>query len=268
MPARLDPRQTLARPDLADQRLDGVVAAAAYRATVAHQCVTRVAAMRAAPDAASEQTNQLLFGEAFDVLDSGDGWAWGQSRRDGYVGWVQLAALAGEVLIPTHRVSAVRGAASDLGALPLNALVTIETTDDGQVRAARAGAVAAADLADLSLFDAEPIAVAERFMGTHYVWGGRVAEGLDCSGLVQQALYACGRGSRRDADQQADEVGAPIRATDLRRGDLVFWPEHVGLMLDETRLLHANGHHMAVTADPLAEVVTRIGREPTAYRRP
>ncbi len=108
------------------------------------------------------------------------------------------------------------------------------------------------------------------FLGAPYLWGGRDSLGLDCSGLVQQALYAVGAACPRDTDQQA-LLGESVPRSELARGDLVFWRGHVGMMLDETRLIHANAHHMAVAIEPLSAAVARIagkgGGEPTAMRR-
>ena len=116
----------------------------------------------------------------------------------------------------------------------------------------------------------EPTATAERFLGTPYLWGGRDSVGIDCSGLVQQALYAGGLACPRDSDLQA-RLGDPAKPETLARGDLVFWRGHVGMMLDEARLIHANAWHMAVAIEPLAEALERIARrgggDPTAFRR-
>jgi len=274
-----DPRLTLARGDLAEQALEGIVCAAAYRPTRAMQCAVPAAPLRKAPDPAAEQQDQLVFGEIFEVLEVEGGFAFGRARRDGYVGWVPTEALTAEVLAPTHRVSAIRTyafaepdmkAASPV-ALTLNSLVTVEARNRRFVRVARTGWIPEAHLAALDEFDREPVAVAERFVGAPYQWGGRESVGLDCSGLVQQALYACGRGCARDADQQEAELGEPIAPETLRRGDLVFWNGHVGLMTDGERLIHATGWHMAVVVEPLADVVARMHEAgagaPTAYRR-
>ena len=111
--------------------------------------------------------------------------------------------------------------------------------------------------------------MALRFLGAPYLWGGRESLGLDCSGLVQQALFACGLACPRDTDQQ-EELGTAIDAADFGRGDLVFWKGHVAIGLGEGRIIHANGHHMATAVEPLAEAVARIaaaGSDPTSYRR-
>lgn len=268
-----DPRTTLAREDLADQALEGLVRARRFLVPTAMQARVAVAALRAAPDAAAETLDQLVFGEAFDVLERRDGWAWGQARRDGMVGWVALDALAEGARAPSHRVAVLEAVvrdgpaagAAEISRLPLNALVTVEAAEGPRLRLA-AGWVEAADLAALDAFDRDAAAVAERFVGAPFVPGGRERRGLDAAALVQQALYACGLGCPRTADGQArlgHAVAAPGR---LRRGDLVCWSGHVAMMVDARTLVHADAEAGAVRLEALDAAVARSG-QPTALRR-
>ncbi|HWE47842.1 MAG TPA: NlpC/P60 family protein [Caulobacteraceae bacterium] len=269
-----DPRTTLAREDLADQALDGIVRARAYRATQALQCAGYAVAVHQAPDAQSEQIDQLIFGEIFDVLERREGFAWGRARRDGYVGWVQDHQLKNDVLAPTHRVSALRTLAfhqPDAHAtsnmlLTLNSLVTVEEDRGRFVKVARAGWVFSHHLAEIGVFDTDPVAVAERHLGAPYFWGGRESVALDCSGLVQQALFACGRACPRDADLQEAALGHAIERENLRRGDLVFWHGHVAWMLDDANVIHATGHSMQVAVEALDAVVQRFEDAPRSKR--
>ena len=273
-----DPRTTLARNDLAARSLEGVVRAETFAEATTYRVKTSQTAMLAAASAASEQVDQLLFGEIFDALDADDRFVWGQSRRDGYVGWVETATLSTEIDAPTHWVKALRTAAfatpsiksAVWGWLSLNALVTVTETVDAMAQVADAGWVPLCHLAPIGQNYAPPTDTAATFLGAPYVWGGRDSLGLDCSGLIQQALYAAGLSCPRDADQQA-LLGREIDPIDLRRGDLVFWDGHVGMMLDDRRLLHASAHHMAVAVEPLSEAIARIAGkgvgQPTAYRR-
>jgi cell wall-associated NlpC family hydrolase len=274
-----DPRHTLARPDLAAAWLEGVTPASRYAAATAWRTKGPAVAILASGDPMAAQVDQLLFGEAFDVIEVSRGFAWGQARRNGYVGFVEAEALSPDVFAPTHWVSAPSTFAfaepsiksRPFGPLSLNALVEIEAEDDRLALARGAGWIAKIHLRPIGRVFEDPASVAEGFVGVPYLWGGRTCVGLDCSGLVQQALFACGRGCPRDTDQQAG-LGVAVRGTDLRRGDLVFWPGHVGMMLDADRLIHANAHHMAVAVEPLAAAADRIARtatgEPTAFRRP
>lgn len=273
-----DPRTILARADLAAADLEGRVRAARFSATTPMTCAAPTAAIRRAPDSAGEQMDQLLFGERFEVLEETGGWAWGQARRDGYVGFVERAALGPAGPAPTHRVSALRAYAFSepsiksrpLGLYSINALVRLGEREGRFAKVSHGGWFVESQLAEIGAVETDPAAVAERFLGAAYQWGGRESMGLDCSGLVQQALFACGRACPRDTDQQA-QMGAAIEANALTRGDLVFWRGHVGMMLDAERLIHANAHHMAVALEPLAEAIARISAagsgEPTGYRR-
>jgi hypothetical protein len=262
----------------AARALEGVVAADRYFEPQPMTVRAGATPLRAAADPASVQNDQLLFGEGFDLLVSERGWGFGQTRRDGYVGWVQVADLKPGAPAPTHRVGvlgSVALCAPDVRAparlsLSLNALVRVEAREGRFARVEGAGWVAETHLAPFGLFDPDPAAVAERHVGTPYLWGGRDRLGIDCSGLVQQALFACGRGCPRDSDQQA-KLGAAVEAGDLRRGDLVCWTGHIGMMVDADRIVHASGYQMAVVIEPLAEAVAArmdgAGR-PTTYRRP
>ncbi len=286
-----DPRLTLARPDLADARLEGLVKAERYAPARPMRVAAPVAPMHRAPDHASERVDEMIYGETFAALapagDSADDFVWGQARRDGHVGFVPAGALAPVADPPTHRVAAIRtyafaeasirSAAS--GPFSLNALVRIEAQEGAFNRAADGGWFWSGHLALIGSFERDPAAVAERFLGAPYLWGGRTSAGLDCSGLIQQALYACGKACPRDADLQlaegrkiagADMAPSDLACSDLARGDLVGWRRHIGMLLDETHLIHATAYHMAVVIEPLADATARneaAGRGPTVFRR-
>lgn len=232
--AFLDPRTTLARPDLADQALEGVVRAAAFRTPRPMHGALPVADISAEANAGSERIDQLLFGEAFDVLDTRGDRVWGRARRDGVVGWMAVADLGDGAPAPTHHM-AVAG-----GDLPLNALCGV-----------RPGAEA------IGAFERDPVLVAERLISTPHQPGARSSLSTDCAGLVQQALYACGLDGPRYADQQA-ELGHAVTRAEARRGDLVVWLHptggpswtgHSALMLDADRLIHASGDRGGVVVE-------------------
>lgn len=273
-----DPRITPWRDGIAARSLEGVLEAEVYLDPKAMGCMAAAAPIRSAPDANSEQMDQLLFGERFEVLEEEGAWVFGQAARDGYVGFVEASALAPAGAMPTHRVAALRTYAfaeasiksRALGPYSINSLVTVEAVEGQLAKVAGAGWMTAAHLSPIGVFEDDWAAVAERFVGAPYLWGGRESLGLDCSGLTQQALFACGRACPRDTDQQ-QALGLEIDAEAFDRGDLVFWKGHVALGLGDGRIVHANGHHMAAVIEPLAEAIARIDAagsgQPTSYRR-
>ena len=273
-----DPRITPWRDGIAARSLEGVLEAEVYLDPKAMSCMAAATAIRAAASADAEQMDQLLFGERFEVLEEEGDWLFGQAARDGYVGFVHAPALQPAGAMPTHRVSALRTYAfaeasiksRAIGPYSINSLVTVEAVEGKLAKVTGAGWMTVAHLSPIGQFEDDWAAVAERFVGAPYLWGGRESLGLDCSGLTQQALFACGRACPRDTDQQ-QAIGLEIDAADFGRGDLVFWKGHVALGLGDGRIVHANGHHMATAIEPLSEAIARIdgagSGQPTGYRR-
>lgn len=265
----IDKRRNAFRPDLADKRLEGRVEAARFVEGVAMQVATPIASVRRAPAATAMQLTQALMGETLQVFDEAGGWAFVQLDRDHYVGYVERAFLSSEVLAPTHRIAVplahIYPQASlrtqPAVAVPMNATVTVAGMEGSYARLARGGFIYAAHLKPVAEVETDYVAVAERLLHAPYYWGGKSVSGIDCSGLVQLALEACGANCPRDSDMQEQELGQPLRINDmdaLRRGDLVFWKGHVGIVQWPDRLLHANGHHMLVVSEPLGDAVHRI----------
>ncbi len=218
------------------------------------------------------------------MLENKDGWCWLQLDRDGYVGYVESTALTNEIIEPTHRIKALATyiypepniKAPPIAELSLGARVRIVGFDDTLARLASGGYVPTRHATEVDRVEFDFVDVAERFVGSPYLWGGRTRRGLDCSGLVQTAMHAAGFGdTHRDSHMQETTIGTPVLVPEnlegLKRGDLVFWPGHVAIMLDDLMMLHANAHHMSVVAEPLSTAVARIGRNGTklsSIRRP
>ena len=282
MAAAFDPRVTPARPDLAAAELADRVEAARYVAGEARQVIAPAAPLSFTAAADARLESELLFGERFTVYEDKSGWAWGQAALDGYVGYLPAAALGAWEGRATHVVGVPRAHLYPAPAvktrarhgLSLGARLRIVDEADGYGRLQSGDWVYARHLAEIDAPAPDWVATALSLAGAPYVWGGRSADGLDCSALVQLALQRAGRDCPRDSDQQAAALGAPVETDDLtalRRGDLVYWPDHVGIALGDGRLLHANATWMQVVAEPFADVLGRGGEtDPaaiTAIRR-
>jgi hypothetical protein len=215
---------------------------------------------------------EALKGERITVYDtSQDGWAWGQLAGDGYVGFVPASALRASGPAATHKVTALRtfvfpGPSIKLPpteTLSFGCRLAVARIDGAFAITASGGHVPVLHLAPVAAIETDFVAVAERFLGTPYLWGGKTSLGIDCSGLVQLALNACGIGCPRDTDMQEQTLGSalahPHELKQLRRGDLVFWKGHVAIVRDHATVVHANAsRHMAVALEPIAEALPRI----------
>lgn len=275
------------RADLADERLRGMVEADRFVPGRPARIAVPVADLREAPRPDAGLNSQLLFGDDVRVFDESEGWAWVQAERDGYVGYVADTAIGPIMGQATHVVGAPRtfvypGPDMKLprsGQLSMGSLMTIagfaETRGTRYAVMASGEAIVAGHLKSIADVAGDYVAVAETLLNTPYLWGGSSGFGVDCSGLVQLSQRMAGRDVLRDTDMQAETAGEVIDAgpdfSALRRGDLVFWKGHVAIMTDAENMIHANGHTMLVSREPLAAAVERISYlygGPTGFRRP
>jgi cell wall-associated NlpC family hydrolase len=277
-----DPRLTPARPDLAAKYLEGKVKAARFVEGEEFEISDALAPLRENPSSDSMLSTQALKGERVTIYDrNGEGFAWGQLNNDGYVGWLPDRALAKPVAAPTHKITALRTLAfpgPSIKLPPVETLVMGTTVtvarEDGVFAVTREGwHLPRLHIGGLDQMAEDFVAVAERFVGTPYLWGGKSSLGIDCSGLVQVSLNAAGTGCPRDSDMQQDGLGralAPAEYAKLQRGDLIFWKGHVAIARDAETIVHANAHHMATVIENAREAIARIkaaGSEVMAIKR-
>ncbi|MCT4655816.1 MAG: C40 family peptidase [Cohaesibacter sp.] len=282
----LNPTLNAYRPDLADIRLQGQVEADQFVKPTIMRVQLPVAPLKREPNGASGLDSQALLGEVVRVFEHrDDGWCWVQLEGDDYVGYMPSSALGpyrhdmgGE---PTCYVSAPRTflypgpdlkfPATSFLSLGAGLVLGEEVETRGTLyrkvlnmpgpqesehwvvsQHVRKATEAAADF----------VTVAQSLIGTPYLWGGKSSLGIDCSGLVQLACQMAGINVQRDASMQEKTAGEMLDLSgglpSLKRGDLVFWTGHVGIMTDEDTLLHANGHHMMVAEESLRGAMDRI----------
>ena len=274
--ASLDRRLNPYRDDIAGAHLRGEVAASRFVDGVDRQVVVPSVPLLRRPETNAPMETQLVYGETFRVYEEKGGWAWGQSAHDDYVGYADAKSLSARLHEVTHTVAVLRTfifPKADIKSrpvigLPMNAKLRVVSAQGSFSVLARGGYVFTGHLAPLGVHAQDVVTVAEQFEGVPYLWGGRDSLGIDCSGLVQTCLERAGISSLRDTDMQETALGEPLPLpvdfAKLRRGDLVYWKGHVGIMRDREDLIHANAAHMRVAIEPLSEAVARIGKNGTA----
>ncbi len=263
-----DRRLTPATNRIAHTSLRGRVDAPLYTEGQRLQIAVALVDLLRSPSGARDR--QLCLGETFTVIDRDQSHAFGFAAKDGYCGWLPDAALA-DGPEPTHWIASPgshlypspKASSKELAALPMLARLAVIGQVGTYAETAR-GYVPVSHLMPLGQDLSDPVTVAELFLHTPYLWGGNSRAGLDCSGLCQIAHHACGIAMPGDADLQ-ESVGCEVQMgvqsqslAQFSRGDLLFWPGHVAIVVDDTRLIHANGHTMSVAYEGIAACIARI----------
>jgi cell wall-associated NlpC family hydrolase len=225
------------------------------------QVTAGLADLLRSPNDARER--QLPFGTAFCVIDRDQGHAFGFAVQDGYCGWLNEMAF-GDLPAATHWVKTTgthlypepRVQSREIMPLPMGAQICV-LAQHGGFAETPLGFVPLPHLTPKGQFLTDPAGVAEQFLGTPYLWGGRTGDGIDCSGLVQAALLACGLGCPRDSDQQLAEVGAAVAYANRKPGDLVFFNtlrntfSHVGIYIGDGKFVHSPSSGATVRVDDM-----------------
>ena len=240
-----------------------------------YQVISSVVDVRGVPDASAPKEKfetQLVRGEIFIVSEEKDGWCKGVCAHDNYPGYIESKYLSQSVIPATHVVTAVQShvysapslKSSRIETLSFGSQIAVETSAEGWAQIKGGGWIYQKNLMPMDAFDKDPIATAKKFLELPYSWGGRSGFGIDCSGLMQICLARAGIAIPRDTDVQENAVGSTVETP--KKGDLVFFPGHVGLMVDDQHIIHANAFHMKVTIEPLSVVAER-SKKITSVRR-
>lgn len=253
------------RRDLADFRLADRVFAPHYAVAARRSAGRSCPVLRAAE---GEPLSQLLAGEPFDVLEYTSTHAWGRCPIDGAVGFVAIDGLIDSfpvshaVAVPTAPIHATPTSdAPVLSQLSMGSRVAA-TPSTGEWFEVDGGYVHTGCLLALSDLTGDPVGMALKLVGSAAIPGGRSGEGVDAAGLIFLVYSLAGTTLPRFADLQMASAGVPLTdGSAVQAGDLIFFEDHVAMMVDDLVVVHADG---TVRSEPLTSL-DRFG--PVVARR-
>ncbi|MEH6630537.1 MAG: NlpC/P60 family protein [Halopseudomonas aestusnigri] len=265
----LDPRLHPIRDDLTAEYLREKVTCNKYSQGQAAQVIVGKSSLRRSPEDGSPLDSELLFGEKLTVYDERNGWAWVQNAKDSYVGYIHSADISKEIRPTTHRIQALRTYVfpkPDMKCPPIDLLsiesaISIVQIEGNYSQIQGGGWVYSAHIMSQDIAATDHVSIARRFLGTPYLWGGKTSVGIDCSGLIQVSLSACGITAQRDASMQEKTLGIPVNSEQTTEGDLIYWSGHVAIALDNKMAIHATANSMDVMIEPIAHITERVEME-------
>ncbi len=232
--------------------------------------------MKSEPNETSSLETECLFGETVEILDNHLDWVFCKLKTDNYCGWIKKEGL-GELKNPTHRVLVQRTfiyisktpKSNSLFYLPMGAKISVQNVKSNWAEInfyydnkTQTGYVPTKHIVKLHHKVKDWVKVAQLLEGTPYKWGGRDTIGLDCSALLQLSYQTYGESLPRNTSQQIRCKKKYIKnVNDLKRGCVIFWEGHVGIMIDNLNCIHANAFHMKTKTEPLFQIIKRMGKD-------
>lgn len=232
--------------------------------------------MKSEPAETSPLETECLFGEIVDVLNETLDWVYCKLNTDNYCGWIKKKSLA-ILKDPTHRVIVNRSfiytnknsKSNCYLYLPMGSRLLVEniSADWAEISfyfndKVQIGYVPSTHIVDLDHIVKDWVKTAQLLEGTPYKWGGRDTIGLDCSALLQLSYQTYGEIIPRNTAQQMKLNKKNIEdINDLKRGCVIFWKGHVGIMIDSSNCIHSNAFHMKTKTEPLSEIINRNGEK-------
>jgi cell wall-associated NlpC family hydrolase len=234
------------------------------------QIVTRSAPFLLEPEPFAELASEILYGETVETISHHGDYLKAKCLTDGYEGYIEKSALSDDLVDFTHKVIKLHSFIynepdyKSRSVTYLSFLSRLSVTGDeenGFAEIEGGGWIWTDDIAPKDYKIQDYTKAAEMFIGIPYVWGGRTSRGLDCSGLVQLSLLHAGIACPRDSGDQHKQIkGEHIELTNayapdgLKRGDLVFFKGHVGIMTSPSHILNATARTLDIRTEELADM--------------
>ena len=217
------------------------------------------------PSNNSEVLSQILYGEKFKILSKKNGWLKIKTSFDNYIGYIKNGKYNSDFK-PQYKIFKLKSKIFkkiNNKFLPTNNFlffasgISIKRRDKIYFEFEKNKWIKKDDIKKIDHYEKNFVKIFKLFLGSKYLWGGKSSKGIDCSALVQIYFYYNRIFFPRDSKDQIKFCKKKLN-NKKSKGDIIFWKGHVGVCINNSKLIHAYGPKKKVIIMPINYTINLI----------
>ena len=217
------------------------------------------------PNAFSEVTSQILYGEKFKIISKNKNWIKIKVSFDNYTGYIKNKYYTKDHQ-PTHKIFTLKANIYNKqknktkNFLPFASRISMINENKKFVEFEKDKWINKKDIKKINHIEKDYLKVLKMFLKIKYLWGGKTYRGIDCSAILQLFFYYNNKFYPRDTKDQIKYSAKKNRSKVFKKGDIIFWKGHVAVCINAQKLIHAYGPEKKVLIMNIKETINRIER--------
>ncbi len=217
------------------------------------------------PNAFSEVTSQILYGEKFKIISKNKSWIKIKVSFDNYTGYIKNKDYIKDHQ-PTHKIFTLKANIYNKqknktkNFLPFASRISIIHENKKFIEFEKNKWIKKKDIKKINHIEKDYLKVLKMFLKIKYLWGGKTYRGIDCSAILQLFFYYNNKFYPRDTKDQIKYSAKKNRSKVFKKGDIIFWKGHVAVCINAQKLIHAYGPEKKVLIMNIKETINRIER--------
>ena len=217
------------------------------------------------PNAFSEVTSQILYGEKFKIISKNKNWIKIKVSFDNYTGYIKNKYYTKDHQ-PTHKIFTLKANIYNKqknktkNFLPFASKISMIHENKKFIEFEKNKWIKKVNIKKINHIEKDYLKVLKMFLKIKYLWGGKTYKGIDCSAILQLFFYYNNKFYPRDTKDQIKYSAKKNRSKVFKKGDIIFWKGHVAVCINAQKLIHAYGPEKKVLIMNIKETINRIER--------
>ena len=217
------------------------------------------------PNAFSEVTSQILYGEKFKIISKNKSWIKIKTLFDNYTGYIKNKYYTKDHQ-PTHKIFTLKANIYNKqknktkNFLPFASRISMIHENKKFIEFEKNKWIKKDNIKKINHIEKDYLKVLKMFLKIKYLWGGKTYRGIDCSAILQLFFYYNNKFYPRDTKDQIKYSAKKNKSKVFKKGDIIFWKGHVAVCINAQKLIHAYGPEKKVLIMNIKETINRIER--------